>query len=162
MSGPEGSTTHGAPPPPMTPPPAPATGPTQPAVPSAVNSMLASYSRGELYVLGGGLLVLLSDLVFDVFGAYSFSHIIWAAAAAAILMVVLAGRMSTSGRTARLLAIGAVGVALYATARNLLLDLLFIPGRSLDVTYFLGAAALYVGVAIMALGAWEMWKTRSA
>jgi hypothetical protein len=130
--------------------------------PAQLNSMLASYSRGELYVLGGGLLVLVSDLVFDIFGAYSFSHIIWAAAAAAILMVVLAGRMSASARTARLLAIGAVGVALYATARNLLLDILFIPGRSLDVTYFLGALALYVGVAVMAWGAYELWRSRSA
>ncbi len=162
MSGPDASPPPAAPPPaaptPVTPPPAA----PPPGAPSQMSSMLASYSKAELYVLGGGLLVLLSDLVFDIFGSYSFSHIIWAAALAAMLMVVLGGRMSSSGRTARLLAIGAVGVALYATARNLLLDILFIPGRGLDVTYFLGAVALYVGVAVMAWGAYELWRSRSA
>ena len=161
MSGPEGSATPGTPAPPPPPPSAPPQM-IQPAAPSPMNRMLASYSRAELFVLGGALLVVLADLVFDIFGAYSFSHIIWAAAVAAILMVLLAGRMSASGRTARLLALGAVGVAVYATARNLLLDILFIPGRGLDATYFLGALALYIGVAVMAWGAWQLWSTRSA
>jgi hypothetical protein len=50
-------------------------------------------------------------------------------------------------------------LAVLATIRNLILDVLFVPGRNLDITYFLGALALYVGVALMAVGAWRMLRT---
>ena len=161
MSGPEGpaqaGTTAPPPPPPVVPPQM-----TQPTAPSPMNSMLNSYSRAELFVLGGALLVILCDLLFDVIiDRYPFSDITSAAAVAALLAVVLGSRMSDGARTARMIAVGAVGVALYMAARDLYFDVRALSG-GIDVTYLLGALAMYVGVALMAWGAWQLWSTRSA
>jgi hypothetical protein len=49
-------------------------------------------------------------------------------------------------------------VAVLGGVRDLLYDLRFIPGRSLEVTYYLGMVGLYVGVVLMGLGAWMLWR----
>ena len=52
-------------------------------------------------------------------------------------------------------------LALVAAIRYLLLDVMFIPGRSLNVMYFLGALVFYVAVLLMAAGAYMIWRRQA-
>ncbi len=131
---------------------------------SAMSGMLSSMSRAELFMAGGAALILLTDLVFVIFGDYSFSNIVWGSAALALILILTNGRMgmdwSRSTYQKLLFLVGALAV--FAAIRDLLYDVLFIPGRSLSVTYYLGAVGFYIGVALMAFGAWQLWKGRGA
>jgi hypothetical protein len=127
--------------------------------------MLASMSRAELFIAGGAALILLTDIVFVVFGAYGSTNIVWATAAVALILILThnrIGAMGLSDPTYRALLLVAGGVALLAGIRDLLYDIQYFPGRSVDITYFLGALGLYVGVALMAFGAWLLWSRRAA
>lgn len=130
-----------------------------------MSGMFASMSRAELFMAGGAALILLTDLVFVIFGDYSFSNIVWASAALALLLILTNGRMSGmdwSRSTYQKLLFLVGALAVLAAVRDLLYDVLFIPGRSLSVTYYLGALGFYVGVALMAFGAWQLWSRRAA
>lgn len=130
--------------------------------------MLASMSRSDLFIAGGAALVILTDLVFVIFGPYSFSNVIWAAAAVALAVVLGRGRMAESmgwggsryGTLLSLLALTAFLVAI----RELIRDLIFLSGNlsGVSVSFMLGMVGLYVGVGLMAFGAWQMWSKRSA
>ncbi len=130
--------------------------------------MLASMSRSELFIAGGAALVILTDLVFVIFGPYSFSNVIWATAAVALAVVLGRGQMAASmgwggsryGTLLSLLALTAFLVAI----RELIRDLIFLSGNlsGVSVSFMLGMVGLYVGVGLMAFGAWQMWKGRSS
>lgn len=153
---PEGS--QPAPPPPPAPPAAPAA----PAAPAS--SLLANFSQPELLIVGGGLLILLVDIIFGMFGPFSFSNIIWVAAAVAVVAAVLVrfGRMTLPFPYESLL-VAAGFLAALSGVRDLIYDLLFIsrPGGA-STGYMLGAVGLYLGVALMAVGAWLLWRRRPA
>ena len=151
------------------PPAATAPGPTTPAPSAATplpgSALIRSMSRAELFIAGGALIIVLSDLIFAIFGDYGFSNVIWGAAAVSLILVLLNGRMrgmSLSASTYQLLIFLAAAVAVLAGIRNLILDVVYIPGRALDVTYYLGALTLYVGLGLMAFGAWQLWSRRTA
>ncbi len=140
------------------PPPAPT-----PAAPSPMSSMMATYGQNALLVALGALIVLATDLLFVIFGDYSFSSVIWAASAATLAVIVLRSYLPAGlAANYQTIVFGAVGLALLVAIRDLVLDIKFLPGRSVDVTFFLGMLGLYAGVAIMAFGAWRMWKAASA
>jgi hypothetical protein len=127
-----------------------------------MSGMMARFSPAELFMAGGALLVLLTDLVFGIFGAYSFSAVIWGAAAAVLVLIVLRSWLRGQAPSSyTFLLVALVAVAVLSTVRNLILDIRFIPGRSLDVTYFLGAIGLYVGIGLMVYGAFLAWRARA-
>jgi hypothetical protein len=128
-----------------------------------MSGMLASMSRAELFMAAGAALILVTDVIFVVFGAYGSTNIVWASAAVALILILTHNRMSAisiSDGTYRALLLVTGFVALLAGIRDLLYDIQFFPGRSVDITYFLGALGLYVGVALMAFGAWQLWSRR--
>ena len=127
-------------------------------------AFMASMSRAELFIAGGALLILLTDLVTVIFGPYSFSNVIWAAAAVSLLLVLTDGRVAmfnwASSNYFTLLSLGVL-VVVVVGVRELLRDILFVPGRSLDAMYLLGMLGLYVGIALMAFGGWQLWSRRT-
>jgi hypothetical protein len=124
-----------------------------------MSNMFASFSQAELLIAGGGALIVLTDIVFALLGPYSFSNVIWTAGAVALVAVLLVrfGRMTLPFRYEAVLVMAGL-VAVLGGVRDLLYDLRFIPGRSLEVTYYLGMVGLYVGVVLMGLGAWMLWR----
>jgi hypothetical protein len=127
--------------------------------------MIASMSQAELFIAGGAALILLTDLVFVIFGTYGFSNVIWAAAAGALIAVFAHNRMPVSlAANYEWLLVGLAAVAVLLGIRELVIDVKFIatPAAVLSVTRLLGMVGLYVGVAALAWGAWTIWKGRSA
>jgi hypothetical protein len=155
-----------APPPPTQ----PATAPAAPAAPAAAtplpgSALVKSLSRAELFIAGGAALILLADLVFVIImRAYGGSTITWIAAAVSLILILSNGRvgeltLSSATYKTALLVLGAL--ALLGGFRDLIYDIVILPGRTVDVSYLLGALGLYVGVALMAFGAWQLWKGRA-
>jgi len=133
------------------------------AAPPPVTSALASYSQAELLIGAGALLILLTDLLFGVFGDYSFSNVAWIAAAVSLILIALNGRLiHVSANTYRTALIVLGLLAVLIGVRELIADLVFIPGRSLSATFFLGMVGFYVGIALMAFGAFRLWSSRAA
>jgi hypothetical protein len=145
--------------PPATPPPAPptSTGPS--------TSMFAGVSQGELLILAGSALILLGDFVFGIFGDYSYSAVVWVAAVLSLILVLTHNRpqmgmdVPAGGYRIGLILLG--GLAFLAGIRYLLLDAIYVPGRNLSLTYFLGALVFYVAVGLMSVGAFMVWRRRS-
>ena len=73
------------------------------------------------------------------------------------VLLVRFARMTLPFRYDAILILAGLVVVL-AGVRDLAYDLLFIPGRNLDTTYFLGMVGLYVGVVLTGIGAWIMWR----
>ena len=70
--------------PPSTPAPAAPPPPPSPAPASSpMSNMFATFTQAELFVAGGAALIVLTDIVFAMFGPYSFSNVIWTTAAVA-------------------------------------------------------------------------------
>jgi hypothetical protein len=133
--------------------------PAPPAAPNAMDSMVAAYGQNALIVALGALIVLATDLVFVVFGDYSFSSVTWAASAVALVAVLLRRYLpAVLAENYAAVVFVAAGVAVLMSIRDFVVDIVFIPGRSLDVTFFLGMVGLYVGVIVMAFGAWRMMR----
>lgn len=125
-----------------------------------MNNMFASWSQAELLIAAGGALIVLTDIVFGMFGPYSFSNIIWIAAAVALLSVVLVrfARMTLPFRYEAVLIMAGI-VAVLGGVRDLAYDLQYVTGaRNLEATYFLGMLGLYAGVVLMGIGAWILWR----
>ncbi|MEA2676686.1 MAG: hypothetical protein QOJ81_827 [Chloroflexota bacterium] len=123
---------------------------------------LARLNRAELLMAAGAALILVVDLLFSVFGPYSFSSAAWAAAAVTLLLIFLDARMmnfSAATHRALLLLLGAF--ALIIGIRELLSDLQFLNGFNVAATFYLGMLGYYAGTALMVLGAWTLWKTRA-
>ena len=124
---------------------------------------LAKLSRAEQFMAGGAALIILTHLIFVQFGPYGFADIGWAAAAVALILILLNGRsaslsFSRDTYTSLLVLIGAFMVVF--GVRELIDDALFISRSRVDVTYYLGFLGFYSGVALMAIGAWQLWSRR--
>jgi hypothetical protein len=119
-----------------------------------------------MLMLGGALLYLVGDLVFGVFtDYYSFSTVGWIVAVVVALMILMHARpmgltVPSGGYRFGLVVLGLLVLA--AGIRFLLLDVMFIPGKSLNVMYFLGALVFYVAVGLMAVGAFQIWRRQPA
>jgi hypothetical protein len=131
-----------------------------------MSNLLAGVSQGEMLMLGGALLYLIGDLVFGLFtGYYIFSTVGWLVAVVVAIMILVHARpmgglsVPAGGYRFGLIVLGLV--VLVAGIRYLLSDLLYIPGRSLNVMYFLGALVFYVAVLLMAAGAYMIWRRQS-
>jgi hypothetical protein len=124
-----------------------------------MSNMFASWSQAELLVAAGGALIVLTDVVFAMFGPYSFSNGIWIAGAFALLAVVLVrfARMALPFRYEAVLIIAGI-VAVLGGVRDFAYDLLYVPGHNVAPTYFLGMLGLYAGVVLMGVGAWILWR----
>ena len=127
-------------------------------------SFLSKLSRAELFMAGGALLIMLTQLIFVMFGPYGFADIAWAAAVVALVLILLNGRsaaMNFSGETYRslLLLLGAF-VAIVGV-RELIDDVRFISASRIDPTYYLGFLGFYAGVVLMVFGAWQLWSRRA-
>ncbi len=126
--------------------------------------MLSGLSTGEVLMLGGSLLLIVGDLLFTIFLDYDFSQTAWLGAVVAAVLIAVHLRPSgglsvpTVGYRLALIIIGVV-VGLTGV-RWLLFDLQIFSGR-IGVTFLLGALAFYVGVALMAVGAFLVWSRRS-
>ncbi|MEP7158129.1 MAG: hypothetical protein ABI797_01760 [Chloroflexota bacterium] len=144
-----------------------ATPPAPPAAPAPATQMkmpgfLASLGRAELFMAAGAALIVAVDLLFVVFGPYGFSNVAWAGAVLALMIIFLSGRMlSFSAATHRSLLLMLGAFAVLIGIRELLSDLQFLSGASVAVTYYLGAIGFYVGTAIMAFGAWQLWGRKA-
>jgi hypothetical protein len=133
---------------------------------SAMTGMLASMSRSELFIAAGAALILLVDLVFVIFGPYAFSNVIWAAAATSLVLVLTHDRVAmmswASSRYQTLLSL-AVLVAVLVAIRELVRDLIALSSLGgVSVNFLLGMVGLYVGIALMAFGGWQLWSRRAA
>jgi hypothetical protein len=124
-------------------------------------------SQAEIFIAAGALLILITDVVFVIFGSYSFSNVIWAAAATSLVLVLTHGRVAMMGwavsNYSTLLSLGVL-VAVLVAIRELVRDLIAVSGAlgGISVGFLLGMVGLYVGVVLMALGGWQLWKGRSA
>lgn len=122
--------------------------------------MLSRLSQGELLVGAGALLLVACDLIFGLITRdFSLGQLPWALAAIALLVVALRalGRTFPAHETILILtglAIAVIGV------RDLIYDLRSISGES--TTWYLGFVVYYLGVALMAAGAWILWRRRPA
>jgi hypothetical protein len=145
----------------------PTTPSTPPAAPPPSTSMqmpgfLASLGRAELLMAAGAALIVLTDLVFVVFGPYGFSNVAWAGAALTLILIFMSGRMlSFSAATQRSLLVMLGVFAVFIGIRELLSDLQFLSGANVAVTYYLGFLGYYAGTAIMAFGAWLLWGRKA-
>jgi len=142
-----------APPAGQPPAPAPATSPQMP-------SFLASLGRAELFMAAGAALLVLTDL-YAIFFAYGVSNVVWVAAAASLVIVLMHARMPASvmaNYRPILILLGTIVVLL--GLRAVLVDLVFIatPPAGLSVARLLGMVGYYVGVVLMGFGAWRLWK----
>ena len=126
-------------------------------------AFMARMSRAELFIGGGALLVVLTDLVFVIFGPYTFSNVIWAAAAVSLVLVLTHGRVAMMGWASSnyhtLLSLGALTAVLVAV-RELIRDVRVLSSGP-SVMFLLGMVGLYVGVALMAFGAFQLWSRRT-
>jgi hypothetical protein len=127
-----------------------------------IQSEPRSASQAELIVALGALVVFLTE-AFPIFGYYGFSDIIWAAAILALATVGLRRFLPPAwAANSGSVLVAATIVAVVLALRDVFLDIRFIAGATVDITYVMGMAGLYVGVLIMAFGAWEVWQSRPA
>ena len=160
--------------PPRSPPPAaapPTAAPPPPAAPqtsapaAAMPSFLSKLSRPEQFIAGGAGLIVLTQLIFVLFGPYGFADIGWAAAVVALLVIFFNGvsagsmRFSRETYTSLLVLLGAFMAIL--GVRELIDDVLFISSSRIDPVYYLGALGFYAGVVLMAIGASQLWGQRA-
>ena len=127
-------------------------------------SFLSSLSTAELMMAGGALLIMLTQLIFVMFGPYGFADIAWAAAVVTLVVVLLNGRagaLNFSRETYRSLLVLLGAFELIVGIRELIDDVRFISSSRFEATYFLGFLGFYAGVALMAFGAFQLWRGRA-
>ena len=129
-----------------------------------MSSLLARLSFGERMLAVGALLLVLGDIVFDVFLDYSFSDTAWLAGVIALVLVLVHAR-PTNGLSvpdgAYRLALVILGVVAFLSGvRWLLFDLQVFSG-GMSVSYLLGALCFYAGVILMGIGAFQVWRKAS-
>ena len=145
------------------PPPAPAAPPPPAPAAQPANSMLSKLSQAELLVGAGALLIVLGELIFGlVTRDYSLGQLPWAVAAIALIAIILrlVGRTLPGSHEGILVLAGLVMAVI--GVRDLLYDLRYLSGNSVDATYYLGMLAYYAGVALMAAGAFLLWRKQPA
>jgi hypothetical protein len=123
-----------------------------------MDTMVARYGMSRLLALAGGLLIIIGDVVFSIFGPYGYSNIVWASAAVVVVVVLIGHRLPAviANNQNNIILIAAL-LAVLMSIREVLNDIAFLstPG-GVSVTYFLGALSIYGGVVLMALGAWRL------
>lgn len=146
------------------PPPPPPASPAAAPAPSPMSSMLATMGTAELMAVGGALLVLITDVVFGVFGPYSVGSVNWTAAGFVVVAALIVRFMHMTLPLAyETILIVAGFIAAINGVRDLVYDVLNVtsPGNT-PITYILGMVLLYVGLALMFVGAWMLWRGRRA
>ena len=116
-------------------------------------------------VAAGAGLIVLTDLVFGIFGPYVVPNVVWTAAAVALVLVLAHRRLPFVGARYELILALAALVAVLGGARTLfanLVELVQVAGRAINVGYILGMLGLIAGIALLAFGAWTMWRRRPA
>jgi hypothetical protein len=149
------------------PPPPPPGGSTSsaPPQPSALNSMVASMSQWELFVIIGALVLVLGDLVFGiVLRDFYAGDLTWLAAAVAL--VAFFANRRTAGSVpmyGNLMLLAAAAIALVG-ARDLVIEVLYVLRtlNNVDATYLIGFVIWAIGLALVAWGGWLLWRSRSA
>jgi hypothetical protein len=122
--------------------------------------MLSRLSQGELLLGAGALLIVAGELIFGVVTQdFSLGQLPWAIAAIALIIVALrvTGRSFPAYET--ILVLAGLSMAVIGV-RDLLYDLRNLSGES--TTWYLGFVAYYVGIALMAAGAFISWRKRPA
>jgi hypothetical protein len=130
---------------------------------SAMSGALAKLSRAELFVAAGALLIVLADVLFGLVAQdYYVGSLPWTIATVTLLAIAALrflnwGAMPFSHEGILVMAGLAVGLN---GVRDLLIDV-----RSLNnynTTDYLGMLFYYAGVVLMFLGAWMLWRRRTA
>jgi hypothetical protein len=122
--------------------------------------MLSRLSQGELLVGAGALLILIGELVFGVVTRdYSIGQLPWALAAVALIVVAVRASGRTFPASDTILVVAGLGMAVIGV-RDLLYDVRSLSGES--TTWYLGFVVYYLGVVLMAVGAWMVWRRRPA
>lgn len=135
----------------------------QPAPPNTMPTFLSALSRTELFLVAGGALILLTDLIFIPLSGYGVSSVQWAASAILVLAVLFKSRMPAAlaaNYKSILIGLGAL-IALVAV-RWLLGDLVWIGSNAsrIDGEYLLGMIGVYSGSGLVAVATWQLWKGR--
>jgi hypothetical protein len=126
-----------------------------------MSAALARVSRGQLLIGAGALLIILGELVFGVLAdEYFIGQFPWAIAALAVILVGMGmtGRVLPNWAEMVLVLVGLTMAVL--GVRDLLFDL-----RSLSnygAVDYLAMVAYYGGIALMAAGAWMIWRKSPA
>ena len=145
--------------PPIAPPPA------APAAPSPMNNMLARFSQAELMIAGGALLLVLVELIFGIVTRdYSIGPLPWAIATVTLLAVLgpRLARISLPMSSETIIVMAGITIA-FVGVRDLAYDLRSISGPSgASATFMLAMVGYYLGVVLMAVGAWMLWRGRRA
>jgi len=124
-------------------------------------NFLSGVSFAERMLLVGSLLLVLGDLVFDVFLDYSFSDTAWVAAVVALVLILVHMRpmnglsVPAGGYRLALIIVGVVAVL--SGVRWLLFDLQLFSGGT-SISFLLGALCFYAGVVLMGVGAFQVWR----
>ena len=127
-------------------------------------NFLSGLSFGERMLLVGSVLLVLGDLIFDVFLDYSFSDTAWLAAVVALVLILVHMRpmnglsVPAGGYRLALIVLGVV--AFLSGVRWLLFDLQLFSG-GMSVSYLVGALVFYAGVILMGVGAFQVWRKPS-
>jgi hypothetical protein len=122
--------------------------------------MMSRLSQGEMLVGGGALLIVVAELVFGVVTRdYSLGQLPWALAAIALIVVALRATGRTFPAHETILIVAGLTMAVIGV-RDLLYDVRSLSGES--TTWYLGFVAYYLGVVLMAVGAWMVWRRRPA
>jgi hypothetical protein len=144
------------------PPASPPASPPAPASNMQMPGFVASLGRAELFMAAGAALIVLTDLLFVVFGPYGFSSAAWAGAALTLILIFLSSRMLSFSATTHRSLLLLLGVfAVFVGIREALSDLQFLGGVNVAATFYLGMLGFYVGTVLMAFGAWQLWMRKA-
>jgi hypothetical protein len=143
--------------------PAAAAATVQPATPKTMPTFLAALTRTELFLVAGGALILLTDLIFIPLSGYGVSSVQWAASAILVMAVLFKSRMPAAlAANYKSILIGLGALISLVAVRWLVGDLVWIgsnPSR-IDGEYLLGMIGVYTGSALVAVATWQLWKGR--
>ena len=142
---------------PSTPPPPPAA-----AAPSAMNSMLGRFSQAELMIAGGALLLVIVELIFGIATRdYSIGPLQWAIETVTLLALLgpRLARISLPISSETIAVMAGITIA-FVGVRDLVYELRDLAGAS--AMFYVAMVGYYVGVALMAVGAWMLWRGRRA
>ena len=122
--------------------------------------MLSRLSQGELLVGAGALLIVLGELVFGlVTQDFSLGQLPWAIAAIVLIVVALRATGRSFPASDTILVLAGLAMAVIGI-RDLLYDLRNLGGES--ATWYAGFVVYYLGIALMAAGAFMVWRKRPA
>jgi hypothetical protein len=120
-----------------------------------------TYSKAEVFMGGGALIVVLSDLAFALFGSYFYSSVVWTAAAFVVFAAFFSTRFPAAVAPHRMwLMLAATVVGALSAVRDMANSLMLLATNTapLDVSYLLGMIGMSVGVVLMIIGASRIWR----